>query len=311
MQSKKLSQQKGHNDDPVEMKTMLRHTAIHPNTLLYRKVQFHSCDQPSLQYLLPQNYRQQAMKACHDDIGHLGLERALDLPKDRFYWAGMSTNIENHIQTCDRCLCFKSKPQKTELYPITSIHLLESVHMYFCTVELGKTGKDISKLVITDHFTQYAQAFVTSSQTARVVAQTLWDKFFMHSGLPEKILSVQGCNFESRLIAEQCEISKVKKLCTTPYRPQCNGQYECFNATLMSVIGTLPTEAKINWQEQLPILVHAYNCSHLNVTGFSHFYLMLGRQSMLPINMQFGVLTPDIVASTSHSYIQKLQRRLE
>ena len=32
---------------------------------------------------------------------------------------------------------------------------------------------------------------------------------------------------------------------------------------------------------------------------------------MLPIDIQFGVRTPDIVASTSHGYIKKLQRRLD
>ena len=31
---------------------------------------------------------------------------------------------------------------------------------------------------------------------------------------------------------------------------------------------------------------------------------------MLPIDVQFGVRTPDIVAPTSHGYIQKLQKRL-
>ena len=77
------------------------------------------------------------------------------------------------------------------------------------------------------------------------------------------------------------------------------------------MIGTLPTEAKINWQEQLPNLVHAYNYSHSNVTGFCPFYLLYGRQPMLPIDVQFGVWAQDIVASTLHSYIQKLQRRLE
>ena len=175
------------------MKTMLRHKQqfIYRYGLLNRKVQFHSHDPPSLQFVLPQNYREQTMKACHDDIGHLGLERSLDLLKDRFYWAGMSTNIENHIQTYDRCLCFKSKPQKTELYPITTTHLLELVHMDFLTIELGKTGKDVNVLVVTNHFTHYAQAFVTPSETARVVAQTLWDKFFIHYGLPEKVTRMQ------------------------------------------------------------------------------------------------------------------------
>ena len=43
-------------------------------------------------------------------------------------------------------------------------------------------------------------------------------------------------------------------------------------------------------------MVHAYNCSHSNATGFSPFYLMFRRQPMLPIDVQFGVRTPDIVA---------------
>ena len=42
------------------------------------------------------------------------------------------------------------------------------------------------------------------------------------------------------------------------YRPQCNGQCEHFNSTLISMIGALSMEFKIKWQEQLPPLVHAY-----------------------------------------------------
>ena len=109
LQSKKLSQQKGHNTDSEEMKTMLRykHQFVLRNGLLYKKIKFCSHYQPSLQFILPQNYRQQATKTCHDDIGYLGLERSLYLLKDRFYWEGMNNDMENHIQTCDRCFCFK------------------------------------------------------------------------------------------------------------------------------------------------------------------------------------------------------------
>ena len=88
------------------MKTMLRnkHQFVLRNGLLCKKIQFCSCDQPSLQFVLPQNHRQQAVKYCHDNICHLGVERSLDLLKDRFYWSGMIADIENHIQTCDRYL---------------------------------------------------------------------------------------------------------------------------------------------------------------------------------------------------------------
>ena len=112
------------------------------------------------------------------------------------------------------------------MYPITATNPLELIHMDFRTIESGKTGKDMNILVVTDQFTQYVQAFVTPSQMAGMLAQKLWDTFFMHYGLPEKIPSDLGCNVESKLIAELCELSKTKKLQTTPYRPKCNGHCE-------------------------------------------------------------------------------------
>ena len=56
------------------------------------------------------------------------------------------------------------------------------------------------------------------------------------------------------------------------------GNVSNFNSTLISIIGALPIEAKIKWQEQLSTLIHAYNCSCANATGFSPFYLMYRRQ---------------------------------
>ena len=75
----------------------------------------------------------------------------------------------------------------------------------------SKSVKDVNILIVTDHFTRYAQAFVTTSQQAPVVAKVLLDKFFMCYGIPEKLLSDQGCNFESKLIEELCVLTQIKK----------------------------------------------------------------------------------------------------
>ena len=123
---------------------------------------------------------------------------------------------------------------------------LELVHIDFLTIEAPKKDKDVNILVVMDHFTRYAQAYVTRSQKAPVVANTLWEKFFVHYGFPEKILSDQGRNFESNLIAELCKLVQIKKLRTTPYRLEGNGSCERFNRTLISMIGTLPEKLKIN-----------------------------------------------------------------
>ena len=42
--------------------------------------------------------------------------------------------------------------------------------------------KSINVLVVTDHFTKYTEAFVTSKQMAPVVAKTLWENYLVHYG---------------------------------------------------------------------------------------------------------------------------------
>ena len=70
-------------------------------------------------------------------------------------------------------------------------HPLELVYLDYLCLEPGK-GLEENVLVITDHFTRYAQAYVTRTQTAQMTARILWDKFIVHYGLPKKILTNQG-----------------------------------------------------------------------------------------------------------------------
>ena len=61
-------------------------------------------------------------------------------------------------------------------------------------------NKNVSVLIVMDHFTRYAAAYVTPKQTAPVVAKVLWEKLLVNYGWPEKILTDQGKNFESSLV---------------------------------------------------------------------------------------------------------------
>ena len=158
---------------------------------------------------------------------------------------------------------------------VDATDLKELVCMDYLMIEANEGGKDVHILVITDHFTQYAQAIVTSLWTAKCTAQNLWDKFIVHYG-PKKILTDQGCNFESDLLKVLCEIAQVKKIRTSGYHLQTNGQCKHFNATLINMLGALPEKPKSTWREQVPTLVHTYNCTRNNVTGFSPYYLMFG-----------------------------------
>ena len=66
-------------------------------------------------FVLPRNFRKQALEACHDDIGHLGKERVLSLLTDRFYWPNMFKDVEEYVDTCPRCLRFKATPEHARI----------------------------------------------------------------------------------------------------------------------------------------------------------------------------------------------------
>ena len=76
------------------------------------------------------------------------------------------------------------------------------------------------------------------------------------------------------------------------------------------MLGTLPEKPKSTWWEQVPTLVHAYNCTRNNATGFSLYYLMFGRKPHLPIDILFRTNTVDL-RGNSTTYIENLKPRIE
>ena len=103
----------------------------------------------------------------------------------------MAAQVKEHIRKCCPCLAFKARQPKAPLKNIVATHPLELVHIDYLCLEPGK-GLEENVLVVTDHFTRYAQAYVTRTQTAQMTAKTLWDNFIAHDGLPKKILMDEG-----------------------------------------------------------------------------------------------------------------------
>ena len=107
------------------------------------------------------------------------------LLQDQFYWPGMTKDVELQIANCKWCIQFKVNHKWAEMENIQATYPLQWEHLDYLTIEMTECGKDAHMLIITDHFMRYAQALVTSSQTAKYTAQALWDWFVIHYGLPE------------------------------------------------------------------------------------------------------------------------------
>ncbi|KAI3353735.1 hypothetical protein L3Q82_004965 [Scortum barcoo] len=263
------------------------------------------------QLVLPSEFREVVLKATHDDLGHLGIERTTDLVRSRFFWPKLACDVEQYIKNCGECVTRKTPcPRVAPLHHISSNGPMDLVCIDFLSMEPDSAGIS-NVLVVTDHFTRYAQAFPARNQKALTVAKILVDKYLVHYGLPARIHSDQGRDFESQLIKELLKMMGIRKSRTTPYHPQGDPQPERFNRTLLSMLGTLGWEKKCQWSKHIGYLVHAYNSTKCDATGYSPYFLMFGREARLPIDLCFGT-SPDGKADGCHSrYVAKLKDDLQ
>ena len=255
--------------------------------VLYRRRTDPDSTDTVYQLVLPVSERDVVLRGLHDEVGHLGVERTLQLVRARYFWPKMADDVQNKVQTCPTCVRRKpGQPQRAPLVNITTTQPMELVCIDFLSLEPSAGGVE-NILVLTDHYTRLAYAIPCKNQTARTTAQALLS-FFLHYGFPLKLLSDQGRNFESETIKELCKLANITKLRTTPYHPMGNGMCERLNQTLLGMLGCLSDDQKKNWKKYVPSLVHAYNCTKHESTGYAPFYLMFGRQPRLAIDVAMG-----------------------
>ncbi|KAJ8004302.1 hypothetical protein DPEC_G00157720 [Dallia pectoralis] len=296
--------------DSLELKLMLKEWKRLElrNGLLYRTRKTEG--DTTYQLVVPKSLKSTILTCLHEDMGHMGLDRSLDLVRSRFYWPKMALDVQNKIKACGRCVRRKTPPEKAApLVNIQTTHPMELVCMDYLSLEPDSSNtKDI--LVITDHFTKYAVAIPTKDQKATTVAKCLWEQFLVHYGFPERLLSDQGRDFESQLIQELCTVAGITKIRTSPYHPRGN-PVERFNRTLIGMLGTLKDKQRSHWHDYVKPLTHAYNCTKNDVTQFTPYELMFGRQPRLPVDIAFGLPVKYGAPKTHSQYVKTLRARLE
>lgn len=117
--------------------------------------------------------------------------------------------------------------------------------------------------------------------------------------------SDQGRQFDGLLLKEICQILQIRKSRTSPYHPQCDGLVERLNRTLM--LATSAKDNPLNWEEYLQPVCFAYNTSIHSSTGFTPFYLMYGREARLPVDLHFGINSPNSEDLSTVAYSGQMQ----
>ena len=153
------------------------------------------------QLILLQRLQGRVLRLIHNDMGHQGLERTLELLRERVYWPSMAGNTSQWVPHCMRCQVAQGtyNSPKPKIGQLESNNPLDLLCLDFTKVDPSKTGKE-NVLVMTDAFSKFSVAVITSNQKALMVAKILVDRWFHVYGIPSRIHSNQGKSFDNEII---------------------------------------------------------------------------------------------------------------
>ena len=162
------------------------------------------------QLVLPTQLRNTVLTAMHNAAGHQGSERTLVLIKMRCYWPTMTYDVQRWCDKCERCCLAKEKQPKlqTHMGSLVATAPLDVLAIDFTVLEPASDGCE-NVLIITDIFTKFTQAIPTKDQKANTVAAALVNNWFVQFGVPRRIHSDQGRNFEGTVIRELCRMYNI------------------------------------------------------------------------------------------------------
>jgi transposase InsO family protein len=262
------------------------------------------------QLVVPDSLKVHILQIHHDEAGHLNAQKLVEQIKKKYFWQGMDRDIREYSVTCLEC-------QASKTGSVTRAGLLEPIRV---TTPFEKVGMDFvgplpstSKgnkylLVFIDYMTRWPEAFAVPDRKASTVARIIVDELIPRFGPMKELLSDQAQEFKSELMEEVCRLMRIKKIFTSTYHPQTDGLCENFNKTLIHMLRHYVNEHQTDWDEFLPMVLFAYRTSIHHSTKESPFFLMYGRESLLPDEIQLNIQTKRV--KSIREYADQLVKRL-
>ena len=258
---------------------------------------------------VPGELQEEIIRMAHDHAtsGHMGRRRTSFRVRQRFIWPGMYRDIREFCDGCIPCQR-RQRPSPAKRAPMVT----EATSRPFERIAVDVTEMPVSvkgnncALVIMDYFSKYVRIYPMANQKTETILECLLDWVY-DFGVPDRLHSDQGSQFESRLFRAMCERLGIHKTRTTPYHPESDGMVERFNRTLKDMISKYIDAEGLHWDDSIKTYSMAYNSSVHSATGYTPFYLVHGYEPRMPLDAAYG---PPTESAPVRSYLEDRLRAM-
>ena len=227
---------------------------------------------------------------AHDELGHNGTHRTYTLLKRLYYWKGLKPSVEKHFEMCYQC-----QRRNKQVVKYATLHFVVATFpMQFISMDLiGEFHPPTSRkhryaLTLICMLTGYVFCVPLKTKAAEEVIQAYIDNVYSKFGGSLKMLSDNGTEFKNKIFEQVAkELGLEYKLYTQPFRLASNGRIEGFHAFLNACIAK-HVAPQLEWDVLIPLACAAYNFIPNEHLKESPFFLMFGRDPVLPLNILLG-----------------------
>lgn len=161
-----------------------------------------------------------------------------------------------------------------------------------------------------DYFTKWVITKASPNATTKELVDFFIKRIVLQHGAPVSLISDRGKCLTSNFAEKLFLALETNHLVTTAYHPQCNGLVERFNHKFAEMLSMYVDSSHDDWDESIDYVIFGYNTGRQESTGFSPFYLIYGREALLPIDVALGNNPNPVELDESSQNVQQFVSRL-
>ena len=249
----------------------------------------------------------------HNRLGHYGGARSLQLLRTAYWWNNMQGDIRKWQAQCELCAKVRAQTLKTQT-ALQSLPIRELGHR--CSLDLlgelplSRRGKRYV-LVMIEHVSKWVELVALSSKSATGIANAFLREVLSRFGACAEVLTDQGGEFKGAL-QQLLDTCGIQHRSTSAYHPETNGLTERAVQTFKRGLRKYAlVHDRRDWDLELPWLLMGYRFSKQESTKLSPYYMLYGREIVLPIGSprELSAALPE-VSCTDWARAAKLKAQL-